>query len=81
LTFAWMRAEVAVKACVEPATGVPVTVTQSPAVTWLVVTAVNVVAAVYVTVVWAVEDCTCRVPGDAAAISPEAPGKAGADLP
>jgi hypothetical protein len=77
LTFASMRAEVAVRACVEPATGVPVTVTQSPAVTWPVVTAVNLVAVVYVTVVWAVEDCTCRVPGDAAAISPEAPGMVG----
>ena len=48
MSFASMRAEVAVRACVEPATGVPVTVTQSPAVTLPVVTAVNVVAAVYV---------------------------------
>jgi hypothetical protein len=72
-----MRAEVAVRACVEPATGVPVTVTQSPAVTWPVVTAVNLVLVVYVTVFCAVADCTCRVPGDAAAISPDAPGMVG----
>jgi hypothetical protein len=39
---------------------------------------VNLVAAVYTTVFCAVADWTCRVPGDAAAISPEAPGTAGA---
>ena len=77
MTFASMRAEVAVRACVEPATGVPVTVTQSPVARWPAVTAVNLVLVVYVTVFCAVADCTCRVPGDAAAISPDAPGMVG----
>jgi hypothetical protein len=46
LTFAMMRAEVAVRALAEPAAGVPVTMTQSPAAMWPEVTAVNVVALV-----------------------------------
>ena len=39
---------------------------------------VNLVVAVYTTVFCAVADWTCRVPGDTAAISPDAPGKEGA---
>jgi hypothetical protein len=46
LTFAMMRAEVAVRALAEPAAGVPVTMTQPPAAMWPEVTAVNVVALV-----------------------------------
>ena len=78
LTLASIRTEVAVRALAEPAPGVPVTVTQSPAARWPAVMVVNLVVAVYTTVFCAVADWTCRVPGDTAAISPEAPGMAGA---
>jgi hypothetical protein len=44
-TFASMRAEFAVRAWLEPAAGVPVTMTQSPAVTWPAVTLVKLVLA------------------------------------
>lgn len=50
LTFATMRTEVAVSPEVDPATGAPVTLTQSPAATCPEVTWVNLVLAVYTTV-------------------------------
>ena len=56
LTLASMRTEVAVRALAEPAPGVPVTVTQSPAASWPVAMVVNLVAAVYTTVFCAVAD-------------------------
>jgi hypothetical protein len=42
---------------------------------------VNLVAAVNNTLFCAVEDCTCRVPDDTAAISPVTPGIVGAPPP
>jgi hypothetical protein len=58
LTFATIRAEVAVSPWVEPDAGVPVTITQSPTTTWPGRTWVNLVAALYTTVFCAVEDWT-----------------------
>ena len=58
LTLATMRTEVAVSPWVGLVAGVPETVTQSPATTWPAVILVNLVAAVYTTVVCEVVDCT-----------------------